>query len=131
MYSTNGAFIYMFGYLGYLFYVYQETIKATKKYVVSYLLIKIYNINIFMQKSALISIRSFVIYITRISTYHASYYSNTPSHLNNFSCVDVNKMYNMIFNALEGNSFLFIGRGNQFRCALVCCNLLVKKNSPL
>ena len=84
-----------------------------------------------MQKSALISIRSFVIYITRISTYHASYYSNTPSHLNNFSCVDVNKMYNMIFNALEGNYFLFIGRGNQFRCALVCCNLLVKKNSPL
>ena len=30
-----------------------------------------------MQKTALISIRSFVIYITRISTYHASYYSNT------------------------------------------------------
>ena len=26
---------------------------------------------------------------------------------------------------------MFIGRGNQFRCALVCCNLLVKKNSPL
>ena len=83
-----------------------------------------------MQKTALISIRSFVIYITRISTYHASYYSNTPSHLNNFSCVDVTRMYNMIFSALKGNSFLFIGRGNQFRCALVCCNLLVKKNSP-
>ena len=29
-----------------------------------------------MQKTALLSIRSFVIYITRISTYHASYYSN-------------------------------------------------------
>ena len=58
-----------------------------------------------MQKSALISIRSFVIYITRISTYHASYYSNTPSHLNNFSCVDVTRMYNMIFSSFEGNSF--------------------------
>ena len=83
-----------------------------------------------MQKAALISIRSFVIYITRISTYYASYYSNTPSHLNNFSCVDVNKMYNMTLNALEGNSFLFIGRGNEFRCALACCNLVAKKNSP-
>ena len=62
---------------------------------------------------------------------NASYYSNTPSHLNNFSCVDVTRMYNMIFSALKGNSFLFIGRRNQFRCALVCCNLLVKKNSPL
>ena len=30
-----------------------------------------------MQKTALISIRSFVIFITRISTYHASYYSNS------------------------------------------------------
>ena len=82
-----------------------------------------------MQKTALISIRSSVIYITRISTYHASYYSNTPSHLNNFSCVDV-KMYNMIAIPHKVIPFVFYGRGNQFRCALVCCNLLVKKNSP-
>ena len=33
------------------------------------------------KRSALISIRSFVIYITRISTYQASYYSNTL-HIN-------------------------------------------------
>ena len=77
-----------------------------------------------MQKSALISIRSFVIYITRISAYHASYYSNTPSHLNNFSRVDVTRMYNMIFSALKGNSFLFIGGGSQFRRALARCNPL-------
>ena len=32
-----------------------------------------------MQKTALISIRSFVIFITRISTYHESYYSNRSS----------------------------------------------------
>jgi len=37
-----------------------------------------------MQKTALISIRSFVIYITRISTYHASYYSNMISIFQNF-----------------------------------------------
>ena len=63
-----------------------------------------------MQKTALISIRSFVIYITRISTYYASYYSNTPSHLNNFSCVDVNKMYNMTFNPCQSSPILFIER---------------------
>jgi len=54
---------------------------------------------------------------------------NLPSK-QHLCCLNVNKSHNMTFTYPRVKSNNFIGRGNQFRCALVCCNLLVNKTSP-